>query len=160
MNTSESILRANRNGFASYTDYHQNIKNTHFNRSYFLFLSLPNYSLFAIKGPTWPRWHPHPHRQHPHPHPVLMEFPTCDTNAFTRSAWGLFQAANICFSWWVIKWMHFLRYLQFVRGNHRFPLNFPQKGQWRGALMFSLICVWINGWKNIGEAGDLMIFRA
>ena len=29
------------------------------------------------------------------------------------------------------------------------------KGQWREALMFSLICVWINGWVNNGEAGDL-----
>ena len=24
----------------------------------------------------------------------------------------------------------------------------PHKGQWRGALMFSLICVWINRWVN------------
>ena len=30
----------------------------------------------------------------------------------------------------------------------------PRKGQWRGALMFSLICVWINGWVNNREAGD------
>ena len=29
------------------------------------------------------------------------------------------------------------------------------KGQWRGSLMFSLICVWINGWVNNREAGDL-----
>ena len=29
------------------------------------------------------------------------------------------------------------------------------KGQWRGALMFSLICAWINCWVNNGEAGDL-----
>ena len=36
----------------------------------------------------------------------------------------------------------------------------PQKGQWRGALMFSLICVWINGWVNSGEAGDLRRYRA
>ena len=34
------------------------------------------------------------------------------------------------------------------------------KGQWRGALMFSLICVWINGWVNNGEAGDLRRYRA
>ena len=27
--------------------------------------------------------------------------------------------------------------------------------QWRGALMFSLICAWINGSVNNGEAGDL-----
>ena len=24
----------------------------------------------------------------------------------------------------------------------------PHKGQWREAMMFSLICVWINGWVN------------
>ena len=35
----------------------------------------------------------------------------------------------------------------------------PYKGQWRGALMFSLICVWINGWVN-SEAGDLRWYRA
>ena len=29
------------------------------------------------------------------------------------------------------------------------------KGQWRGALMFSLICAWINCSVNTGEAGDL-----
>ena len=34
------------------------------------------------------------------------------------------------------------------------------KGQWRGALMFSLICSWINGWVNNHEAGDLRRHRA
>ena len=34
------------------------------------------------------------------------------------------------------------------------------KGQWRGALMFSLICVWINGWVKNREAGDLRRFCA
>ena len=33
--------------------------------------------------------------------------------------------------------------------------NFPHNGQWRGALMFSLICAWINDWVNNREAGDL-----
>ena len=28
-------------------------------------------------------------------------------------------------------------------------------GQWRGALMFSLICAWIKDWVNNREAGDL-----
>ena len=60
----------------------------------------------------------------------------------------------------VIKWKHFPRYWPFVRGIHRFPVNFPHKGQWRGALMFSLICVWINGWVNNHEAGDLRRYRA
>ena len=33
------------------------------------------------------------------------------------------------------------------------------KGQWRGALMFSLICAWMNGWVNIREAGGLRRHR-
>ena len=55
----------------------------------------------------------------------------------------------------VIKWKHFPRYWPFVRGIHRSPVNSAHKGQWRGALMFPLICVWINGWVNNREAGDL-----
>ena len=60
----------------------------------------------------------------------------------------------------VIKWKHFPRYWPFVRGIHRSPVNSPHKGQWRGALMISLICVWINGWVNSREAGDLRRYRA
>ena len=41
----------------------------------------------------------------------------------------------------VIKWKHFPRYWPFVRGIHRSQVNSPHKGQWRGALMFSLICI-------------------
>ena len=55
----------------------------------------------------------------------------------------------------VIKSKHFPRYWSFVRGIHRSPVNSPHKGQWREALMFSLICHWINGWVSNGEAGDL-----
>ena len=50
----------------------------------------------------------------------------------------------------VIKWKHFPRHWPFVRGIHRWPVNSPHKGQWRGALMFSLICAWINDWVNNG----------
>ena len=60
----------------------------------------------------------------------------------------------------VIKWKHFPRYWPFVRGIHGSPVNSPYKGQWRGALMFSLICVWINGWVNNREAGDLRRYHA
>ena len=51
----------------------------------------------------------------------------------------------------VIKWKHFPRYWS--------PVNSPHKGQWRGALMFSLNCVWINGWVNNREADDLRRYR-
>ena len=36
----------------------------------------------------------------------------------------------------VMKWKHFPRYWQFVRGIHRWPVNSSHKGQWLGALMF------------------------
>ena len=46
-------------------------------------------------------------------------------------------------------------------GEFTGPRWIPQtKGQWRGALMFSLICVWINDWVNNREAGDLRRYRA
>ena len=60
----------------------------------------------------------------------------------------------------VIKWKHFPRNWPFVRGIHRPPVNSPHKVQWRVALMFSLICVWINDWVNNREAGDLRRYRA
>ena len=60
----------------------------------------------------------------------------------------------------VIKWKHFPRYWPFVRGIHRSPVNSPHKGQWRGALIFSLICARINCWVNNREAGDLRRHQA
>ena len=60
----------------------------------------------------------------------------------------------------VIKWRHFPRYWPFVRGINRSPVNSPHKSQWRGVFMFSLICVWPNGWISNGEAGDLRRHRA
>ena len=59
----------------------------------------------------------------------------------------------------VIKWKHFPRNWPFVRGIHRSPVNSPHKGQWRGALMFTLICARIYGWVNTREAGDLRRYR-
>ena len=42
----------------------------------------------------------------------------------------------------------------------RLPVNSPHKGQWRGALVFALICAWTNGWVNNRDAGDLRRHRA
>ena len=55
----------------------------------------------------------------------------------------------------VIKWKHF-RVTGPLSGEsigHRWIP--PHKGQWRGALMFSLICAWANGWTSCGYAGDV-----
>ena len=57
----------------------------------------------------------------------------------------------------VIKRKHFPRNWPFVREIHRSTVNFPHKGQWRGALMFSLMYALINDWVNNREAGDLRL---
>ena len=57
-------------------------------------------------------------------------------------------------SWYVIQWKLFPRYWPFEWGI-RSPVNSPRKAQWRVALMFSLICAWVNGWVKNHEAGDL-----
>ena len=55
----------------------------------------------------------------------------------------------------VIKWKYFLCYWPFVRGIHQSLVDSPHKGQWRGALMFSLIYAWSQGWANNWAADDL-----
>ena len=49
--------------------------------------------------------------------------------------------------------------LALCAGNSPVPVNSPHKGQWRGALMFSLIFAWIKDWVNNREAGDLGCHR-
>ena len=59
--------------------------------------------------------------------------------------------------WWRHQMETFSALLAICAGNS--PVPFPHKGQWRGALIFSLICVRINGFNN-GEAGDLRRYLA
>ena len=63
------------------------------------------------------------------------------------------------FSWWRHPMDTFSALLAICAGINRTPVNFPHKGQWFGALMFSLICVWIYGRLNNHEAGDLRRYR-
>ena len=66
----------------------------------------------------------------------------------------------VAISWWRHQMEAFPPYRPFVRGIHRSPVNSPHKGQWRGALMVSLIYAWINDWINNRKAGDLGRHRA
>ena len=59
----------------------------------------------------------------------------------------------------VIKWKHFPRNWPLVRGIPQSPVNSLHKGQWCGALMFFFVGVWIIGWLNNREAGDLRRYR-
>ena len=94
---------------------------------------------------------------------ALFRLTAKDTSKFTIT--GLKENPSVTSEWiWphhddVIKWKHFQRYWPFVRGIHRSPVNSPHKGQWRGGLMFTLICARINAWVNNREAGDLIRYR-
>ena len=89
--------------------------------------------------------------------------PFWDTRRAQRMWWGstdsVIEVLNL-FHDDIIKWKHFPRYWTFVRGIHRSLVNSPHKGQWLGALMFSLICARINGWVSHREAGDLRRYHA
>ena len=63
-------------------------------------------------------------------------------------------------TWWRHQMETFSASLALCEGIHRSSVNSPHKGQWRGALIFSLICAWINGWINNRETGDLGRYRA
>ena len=65
---------------------------------------------------------------------------------------------SIYVSWWRHQTETFSALLAIWAGNS--PVSSPHQGQCRGAVMFSLICVWINGWVNNREAGDLRHYRS
>ena len=70
-----------------------------------------------------------------------------------------FQVVVTC-AWWRHQMEIFSASLSLCTGNSPMTGEFPHKGQLRGALMFSLISAWINGWVNNREAGDLRRHRA
>ena len=59
------------------------------------------------------------------------------------------EACDCASTWWRHQMETFSALMPFCEGNS------PVTGQWRGALMFSLICAWTNGWVNHRDAGDL-----
>ena len=63
-------------------------------------------------------------------------------------------------SWWCREIKTFSALLVICAGDSPVPGEFPAQSQWRGALMFSLICVWTNGSVNNREAGGLRRHRA
>ena len=88
------------------------------------------------------------------------------TRAIKRDQHGAPFTNRGCLKWrhWyhddVIKWKKIPRYWSFVRGIHRSPVNSPNKGPWRDALMFSFIYARINSWINNRENGDLRRYHA
>ena len=59
-------------------------------------------------------------------------------------------------SWWRHQMETFSALLALCEGVHWSPVDSPYKGQWRGALMSSVICAWTNGSaSNDRDPGDL-----
>ena len=74
---------------------------------------------------------------------------------FHSSRWSCSIRLHFPDSWWRHQMETFSALLAIGAGNSPVTGEFPHKGQWRGALMFSLICAWKNGWVNNREAGAL-----
>ena len=62
---------------------------------------------------------------------------------------------NWNFLWWRHQMETFFALQALCAENSPVSGEFPAQSQWRGALVFSLICAWINGRVNNGQAGDL-----
>ena len=67
---------------------------------------------------------------------------------------------ELVISWWCHHMETVSALLALCAGNSLVTGEFPHKGQWCRAPMFSLICTWINSWVNNGEAGDLRCHNA
>ena len=108
---------------------------------------------------TWKRWSPKCcRRKFDYIHELYRSYPSLPNQSHGWSCVTYSQLLS--FHDDVIKWKHLPRYWPFVRGIHQSPVNSPRKGQWREALVFSLIYVWINGWVKNREAGDFRCYRA
>ena len=78
-----------------------------------------------------------------------------ETRRYTQFPWYTIFKCPWFQTWWRHQMETFSALLALCAGNSPVLVNSPHKGQWRGALMFSLICVRINDWVNNREAGDL-----
>ena len=63
-------------------------------------------------------------------------------------------------TWWRHQMETFSALLAICAGNSPVLGELPHKGQRRRALIFYLICFWINGWINNRQAGDLRCYSA
>ena len=82
------------------------------------------------------------------PHtPMANESMCCSYNHYRHGSWWRHQMAT------------FSTLLAICAGNSPLTGEFPAQRPVTRALMFSLICAWIDGWVNNGEAGDLRRHR-
>ena len=107
-------------------------------------------------------------------HPVNMSHHTCRSSISALPNTGPamvhcgmltnyygFHIIKLNTAWWRHQMEAFSALLALCEGNSPVaPVNSPHKGQWHGALMFSLICAWTNGQTNHRDAGELRRHRS
>ena len=76
------------------------------------------------------------------------------------NTWLIHGRHHSVVSYDIIKWKHFRHYWPFVWGIHWSLVNSPHKSHWHRALMFSLICAWVNSWVSNRDTGDLRCHHA
>ena len=88
-----------------------------------------------------------------HVNHIYRIFPTAKVFEFLKSQpqWLRWIGYVSRVAWWRHQMETFSALLALCGGIHRSYVVSPHKGQWRGALMFSLICTWTIGWKKIGQ---------
>ena len=81
--------------------------------------------------------------------PVIVELHYIHYDRHTVLLCSFSVTCIFSLSWWRHDMETLSALLAICAGIHRSPVNSPHKGQWRGALMFSLICAWTNGWETV-----------
>ena len=80
----------------------------------------------------------------------------------TMASWSPFTLRLSIFhiTWWRHQMETFSALLSICAGNSPVPSEFPAQRPVTRSFVVSLICVWIIGWVNNREAGDLRRYRA
>ena len=87
---------------------------------------------------------------HPNDNRKIQPF---STHIILVTGWRVFM--------WIIRLQLYISaLLALCEGNPSVTVGFPHKFQWRGALVFSLICAWTNSSANNQDAGDFRRHRA
>ena len=98
----------------------------------------------------------------PIPYNKWFHVPQCDQHWYSAGA-GLrtfkeWSKVRI-YTWWRHQMKTIAALLVLCVVNLPVTSEFPHKDPWRWALIFSLICAWINGWVSNRWAGDLRRHR-
>ena len=85
---------------------------------------------------------------------MLININMANWNWVVHAIYKQFWCYLIDMLWWRHGMETFFALLALCEGIHRSPVDSLHKGQWRGALMFSLICVWVRSSLRYTQYGD------